>query len=127
MSARFSRGVLGRFGERGVDETWREGIDSELSHWIPNRTPAEFKADSSTEICMKFVESGGVERFDLVVNNHVDVDGVLATFVLLFAELAILHRRTVVQAAEMGDFWGWGEPPAQQLFQTLACPTLQLH
>jgi hypothetical protein len=27
------------------------------------------------------------------------------------------HRRTIEQAADMGDFWGWGEPVSQRLFQ----------
>jgi hypothetical protein len=26
-------------------------------------------------------------------------------------------RQTIIEAAEMGDFWGWGEPPAQRVFQ----------
>lgn len=102
----------------GTDEEVREGVDLELSHWIPNRTPARFKADTSTEICLRFVESG--ERgFDVVVNNHVDVDGVLAVFTLVVGDWALPHRRTLSEAAAMGDFWGWGEPPAQALFQSL--------
>lgn len=102
----------------GTDDPFREGVDLELSHWIPNRTPARFKADTSTEICLGFVASGD-PRFDLVVNNHADVDGVLAVFTLVAGAWALPHRRTLIQAAEMGDFWAWGEPPAQALFQTL--------
>lgn len=105
----------------GIDAEFRDGTDLELSHWIPNRTPARFKADTSTEICFELVAAGGlVDDFDLVLNNHVDVDGVLSVFVLLVGEPALAHRRTIVEAAEMGDFWGWGEPPAQALFQALA-------
>ena len=44
-----------------------------------------------------------------------------STFVLLHQDLAHLHGDTLVQAAEMGDFWGWGELSAQTLFQGLAC------
>jgi hypothetical protein len=101
-----------------ADDQFREGVDLELSHWIPNRTPDRFKADTSTEICLNFVASAD-RRFDLVVNNHVDVDGMLAVFSLVAGEWALLHRRTLTQAAEMGDFWAWGKPPAQALFQTL--------
>jgi len=108
-----------------ADGTYREGIDLELSHWIPNRTPRAFKADSSTEICMKFVEAGDGDH-DLVVNNHTDVDGMLSAFVLLFGELALRHRQTIVQAAEMGDFWGWGDRPARELFQGLVCLIAEL-
>ena len=102
----------------GTDEQFREGVDLELSHWFPNRTPVRFKADTSTEICLNFVASGD-EPFDLVVNNHVDVDGLLATFALVIGPWALAHRRTLTQAAAMGDFWDWGEPPAPALFQTL--------
>jgi hypothetical protein len=102
----------------GTDDLFRVGVDLELSHWIPNQTPERFKADTSTEICLSFVASGD-RRFELVVNNHADVDGVLAVFTLVAGEWALAHRRTLTQAAHMGDFWGWGEPPAQALFQTL--------
>ncbi len=102
-------------------EGFRDGVDLELSHWIPNRTPPQFKADSSTEICMNFAAAGGLaDGFDLVVNNHLDVDGVLSVFVLLSPEVALAHRRTLAQAAEIGDFGSWGERPAQELFQALA-------
>lgn len=105
----------------GADDTFREGTDIELSHWIPNRTPERFKADTSTEIAFRFVVAGGLDgRFDLVVNNHFDVDGVLSMFVLLAGEWVLQHRRTIVQAAEMGDFWGWGDRSAQELFQALS-------
>lgn len=105
----------------GSDAAFREGIDVELSHWIPNHTPAPFKADTSTEICCEFVDAGGLNGgFDLVVNNHLDVDGVLSVFVLVVGEHALAYRRTLVEAAQMGDFWGWGERPAQELFQALS-------
>lgn len=102
----------------GTDDRFRAGVDLQLSHWIPNQTPDRFKADTSTEICLNFV-AGGDRDFDLVVNNHADVDGVLAVFTLVAGEWALPHRRTLIQAAEMGDFWAWGESPAQALFQTL--------
>ena len=109
------------FCDGGVDDTYREGVDLELSHWIPNRTPAAFKADTSTEICVRFVQAGNHEDYDLVVNNHVDVDGVLSTFVLIHPEPALRHRATLIQAAQMGDFGDWGEAAAQRLFQGLIC------
>jgi hypothetical protein len=102
----------------GMDDLFRPGVDLQLSHWIPNQTPDRFKADTSTEICLNFVASGD-QGFDLVVNNHADVDGVLAVFTLVTGPWALAHRRTLTQAAAMGDFWAWGDPPAQTLFQTL--------
>jgi hypothetical protein len=111
-----ARGVI--YCDGGTDDQFRAGVDLQLSHWIPNQTPDRFKADTSTEICLNFVASDD-RRFDLVVNNHADVDGVLAVFTLVAGEWALPHRRTLTQAAEMGDFWAWGERPAQALFQTL--------
>ena len=35
----------------------RAGADIELSHWVPNQTAAEFKADTSTEICLRYASS----------------------------------------------------------------------
>jgi hypothetical protein len=110
------------FCDGGVDASYRDGIDLELSHWIPNRTPASLKADTSTGICFNFIEAGDNEHydFDLVINNHVDVDGVLSTFVLLHPEFASEHRRVIIETAEIGDFWGWGDSDAQRLYHGLA-------
>src|SRR5262245_14716036 len=77
----------------GTDEQFREGVDLELSHWIPNRTPDRFKADTSTEICLRFVASAE-QDFDLVVNNHLDVDGMLAVFTLTADTWALPHARS---------------------------------
>lgn len=110
----------------GIDSLYREGIDLELSHWIPNTTPSEFKASTSTEICMKYVAIVAADSTDLVINNHIDVDGVLSTFVLLYPQLALQHRDVLVQAAEMGDFAGWGDSLAQELCQALLCLIVRL-
>jgi hypothetical protein len=106
-------------GSHGAD--FRPHSDLELSHWVPNLTPARYKADTSTEICLRFVADPQRERgFELVVNNHVDVDGTLALFVLAHGEAALPHRERLRQAAEMGDFQAWGDEPAQRLYQALA-------
>jgi hypothetical protein len=110
----------------GVDGLYRNGIDLELSHWIPNTTPPEFKASTSTEICMKYVQGTATTSDDLVINNHVDVDGVLSTFVLLYPQVSLRHRDAIVQAAEMGDFASWGNPRAQELCQALLCSIVSL-
>jgi hypothetical protein len=96
---------------------YRADTDLELSHWRPNRTPAEFRAGSSTEICYRFLDHPRPGLWMAAVNNHVDVDGILSVYVLIESEHALAHRQTIIEAAEMGDFWGWGEPPAQRVFQ----------
>ncbi|MBL0385735.1 hypothetical protein JJB07_03640 [Tumebacillus sp. ITR2] len=107
------------FADGSADSTYREGVDMELSHWIPNRTPEEFKANTSTEICMKFVAAHSTEGWELAINNHLDCDGVLSIFTLVHSEFALKHRETIVQIAEMGDFMGWGDRPAQVAYQAL--------
>jgi hypothetical protein len=92
--------------------------DVELSHRFGNRTPRQFRGDTATAICLRFVEARG--SADLAVNDHNDVDGVLALLALQDPELALGHRRTLMQAAEMGDFSSWGDPPAQELYQGLS-------
>jgi hypothetical protein len=106
------------FADGTSESGFREGTDVELSHWIPNRTPARFKADTSTGICMNFVAATHAD-YDLVVNNHADVDGILSVFTLLHPATALAHRSTIVAAAGMGDFWGWGDIESQVLFQSL--------
>ncbi len=107
------------FADGDSDSTFREGVDLELSHWVPNKTPDKYKADTSTGCCVRFAERHSVDDWDLAINNHLDVDGVMSIFTLVYPELVLAERETVVQAAEIGDFWGWGERPAQVLFQGL--------
>ncbi|MBS7531210.1 hypothetical protein IC619_011950 [Hazenella sp. IB182353] len=107
------------FVDGSPDQTFREGIDIELSHWIPNRTPAKYKADTSTEICIQFIEQEPLGEWDLAINNHLDVDGILSLFVLVHRDTARIHKKTLIEAAAMGDFWAWGSRQAQILFQGL--------
>lgn len=96
---------------------FRAETDLELSHWRPNRTPAEYRAGTSTEICFRFLDRPRPGTWTAAVNNHVDVDGILSVYALVQSDHALAHRQTIIEAAEMGDFWGWGEPPAQRVFQ----------
>ena len=96
--------------------------DLELSHWRPNKTPAEFRAGTSTEICFRFLDNPWPGNWTVAVNNHVDVDGILSVFVLVHSKQALAHRQTIIEAAEIGDFWGWGQEPAQRVFQGITRP-----
>lgn len=79
-----------------------------FSHWEGNETPAELKADTSTEITLNLVASPQRQAYtkgiDLVTNNHFDCDGVLSCWVVLTGERALEHRDILVSAAEAGDF-----------------------
>ncbi len=85
------------------------GAALDLTHWRGNRTPREFKADTSTEIALKFVASAETARWAgaVVVNNHFDTDGILSAWTLLEPDLALANRDLLIAAAEAGDFDEW--------------------
>lgn len=99
---------------------FREGIDGELSHWRPNKTEPQYRAGTSTEICFKYRHANPNINYELVVNNHLDVDGVLSVFTLTHPQVALAHETAIIQAAEAGDFWAWAEKTAFNLFQELS-------
>ena len=102
----------------GTDgKLFRYETDLELSHWRPNTTPTAYRAGTSTEICFRFLDNPSPGPWTVAVNNHVDVDGILAVYTLIHSSHAKTHRKTLIQAAEMGDFWGYGELAAQRVFQ----------
>ncbi len=107
------------YADGSAGSNFRPGIDLELSHWIPTTTPKRWAADTSTEICFRFLESDPEHSYELVVNNHIDVDGILSLFVLLQPELAALHRDTIVGAAEHGDLQASASRSAVILAQEL--------
>lgn len=79
-----------------------------LSHWKGNRTPATLKADTSTEIALRFVASPDRDAIaggtDLVTNDHFDADGVLSVWTVLEGPRALELRDRLVAAAAAGDF-----------------------
>ncbi len=107
------------FADGSADQSFREGTDLELSHWVPNRTPARYKADTSTEIALNFAADPLADDFELAENNHLDVDGMLSLYALVHAGEALGCRDAIIGAAEIGDFSAWAERPSQRLFQGL--------
>src|SRR5262245_5867101 len=100
-------------------DIYSPATDLDLSHWRPNQTPTEYRAGTSTEICFRFLDEPRPGSWTAAVNNHLDVDGILSVYVLVHSGHAQANRQTIIQAAEMGDFWGWGKQPAQRVFQGL--------
>jgi uncharacterized protein DUF6687 len=98
----------------GLDDTPKLSVDGTVanaihfSHWQGNETPAELKADTSTEIALNLVASAKREEFtrgiELVTNNHFDTDGVLSVWTVLNGERALDLRDKLIPAAESGDF-----------------------
>ena len=91
----------------------------QLSHWYPNETPPEYRADTSTEIALRFAIKNPDHDY-LPVNDHADTDGVLSLFALAHPELAAEHFDAVVGAAEVGDFGFWSTDGARRLYAALS-------
>ena len=106
MRFQFYSEALDNVPKLSVDGTVENSIH--FSHWQGNTTPAEVKADTSTEIALNLVASPNrtalTNGIDLVVNNHFDTDGVLSVWTVLNGERALQYRDLLVSAAEAGDF-----------------------
>ena len=89
-----------------VDGTVENSIH--FSHWQGNRTPAEVKADTSTEIALNLVAAPNRDELtrgiELITNNHFDTDGVLSVWTVLTGERAQDFKEKLIAAAEAGDF-----------------------
>lgn len=85
-----------------------------LSHWPGNRTPAAFKADLSTGICLRFARAPRTEQLrflgptEAVVNDHYDTDGFLSLLAILHPRLALDREEVCLAAAATGDFQTFG-------------------
>lgn len=102
------------FYHSGLDDVPKLSVDGTVSnsvhfsHWQGNETPAEVKADTSTEIALNLVASPNREQLtrgiELVTNNHFDTDGVLSVWTVLTGERALELSDKLISAAEAGDF-----------------------
>ena len=102
------------FYHPGLDDVPKLSVDGTVSnsvhfsHWQGNETPAQLKADTSTEIALNLVGAPNGNEFtrgiNLVTNNHFDTDGVLSVWTVLTGERALELREKLIPAAEAGDF-----------------------
>ena len=85
MRFEFYHSGLENVPKLAVDGTVGNSIH--FSHWQGNETPAEVKADTSTEITLNVVASPNrdalTKGIELVTNNHFDTDGVLSVWTML--------------------------------------------
>ena len=106
MRFEFYSEALDNVPKLSVDGTVENSIH--FSHWEGNRTPAEVKADTSTEIALNLVASPNraalTNGIELVTNNHFDTDGTLSVWTVLAGERALAYRDLLLAAAEAGDF-----------------------
>jgi hypothetical protein len=102
------------FYHSGLDNVPKLSVDGTVSHsihfshWQGNETPAEVRADTSTEIALNLIGSERREALtqgiELVTNNHFDTDGVLSVWTVLTGERALDLREQLIAAAAAGDF-----------------------
>ncbi|MFN2493059.1 MAG: DUF6687 family protein [Pyrinomonadaceae bacterium] len=102
------------FYHSGLDDVPKLSVDGTVSnslhfsHWEGNKTPAEVRADTSTEIALNLVGSPNrnslTRGVELVTNNHFDTDGVLSVWTVLTGEPALELSDKLIAAAEAGDF-----------------------
>jgi hypothetical protein len=102
------------FYHPGLEDVPKLSVDGTVdnaihfSHWVGNETPAELKADTSTEIALNLVAAPHYARLtrgvELVTNNHFDTDGVLSVWTVLTGERALDLNDKLIAAAEAGDF-----------------------
>ena len=106
MRFEFYTEALANVPKLSVDGTVDNSIH--FSHWQGNTTPAELKADTSTEIALNLVASPNraalTNGIELVTNNHFDTDGTLSVWTVLNGERALAYRDLLISAAEAGDF-----------------------
>ena len=106
MRFEFYHSGLDNIPKLSVDGTVSNSVH--FSHWQGNETPAEVKADTSTEIALNLVASPNREQLtrgiELVTNNHFDTDGVLSVWTVLSGERALELSDKLISAAEAGDF-----------------------
>src|ERR1041384_7848599 len=106
MRFEFFTDALENVPKLSVDGTVDNSIH--FSHWEANATPAEVKADTSTEIALNLVASPNrvalTNGIELVTNNHFDTDGTLSVWTVLNGERALAYRDLLISAAEAGDF-----------------------
>jgi hypothetical protein len=106
MKFEFYTEALDKVPKLSVDGTVDNSIH--FSHWQGNLTPAEVKADTSTEIALNLVSSPRkaelTQNIELVTNNHFDTDGVLSCWTVLNGDRALEFKELLIAAAEAGDF-----------------------
>ncbi len=106
MVFRFYTEELADIDVLSVDGLAPKGLN--LSHWPGNRTPDQFKADTSTEMALKFMKSSDKHRYlkglEIVTNNHYDTDGFLSVASILYPDLSIENEELLIDTATTGDF-----------------------
>jgi hypothetical protein len=90
-----------------------------LSPWHGNQTPTALKADTTTEIALRFLDDPTAKSLfpyaDIITNNQFDTDSLLAVFTLLFPQKAEPFAATLIASAEAGAFASFSSEEGVQI------------
>jgi len=88
-----------------IDGGAKDGTVLTLSHWPKSGTPESLKADSSTDIVFRYLETPAEQvPIDVVTGDHFDEDATLGLFAMCDPEFAVEHKDIICDAAMAGDF-----------------------
>jgi hypothetical protein len=107
-----------------VDGAAQEDTVLTLSHWPGSDSPAEFRADTSAEMVLNYLETPGAKKqyapkVKAVSNNHFDEDGLCAVWAMLHPKRAAKMRALLVDVATAGDFNTYRRPQAAKVVFTI--------
>jgi hypothetical protein len=103
-----------------VDGSPNEGTVLTLTHWPGIAQPAGLDSDLSAEMAFKFVRSGRSIDADVVTNNHLDQDGLVAMFALVEPDDALRYQELLIDVAAAGDFGTYRYRQAAQASMAIA-------
>lgn len=106
-----------------VDGAAQEDTVLTLSHWPGSDSPSAFRADTSTEMVLNYLDTPGAQEpyasVRAVSNNHFDEDGLCAVWAMLHPDVAGKRRDLLVDVARAGDFHTYRRPRAAKVVYTL--------
>ena len=107
-----------------VDGAAQDSTVLTLSHWPGSDSPAQFRADTSTEMVLNYLSTPGADkehaaRARAVSNNHFDEDGLCAVWALCYPKKAERFRDQLVDVATAGDFAIYRRPYAAKVVFTI--------
>jgi hypothetical protein len=107
-----------------IDGAAQEDTVLTLSHWPGSGTPSEFRADTSTEVAINYLDAPGARKqyapkVRAVSNNHFDEDGLCGVWAMLHPKKAAARRDLLVDVATAGDFNTYRRPQAAKVVFTI--------
>lgn len=103
-----------------VDGSPNEATALTLTHWPGFGQPVGLAADLSAQMAYAFVRSGAAVDAEVVTNNHLDQDGLVAMYALVAPDAALRYEELLVDVAAAGDFATYRHRAAAQASMAIA-------